>query len=300
MRACSYASPQKRAMLWKRYYLATYHIEKELLKRRADIEDEIEQLNYCLVLPCISEQVRDSIIARLEELKDSPLMAAYSTKIDRVEGEELLIRGRFSSKDDVSSEISFVGKYEKDNIYWRAIQVTVVRRADMNERVPYTEPSIGLLDSPIVFDKDSLAHFQNCPVPPPLRTKICSRAQNVTIKSPTKGCLVGVPQHIPQPRLREGGMKWINLKRRWTNVSDSYRELPLTYPRNFKSSFTDSAISSKSAQRSRRGPYQSYSDFTAISLKANTSKHSTSSFFCSFLSHSENVRNKNSLKGEIN
>lgn len=276
-------------------------VESALIKRRAEIEKEIEQKKLSLALPFLLDGVRESLNAEVEKLESSPVIAILSEKVGFIEGANQFIYWSSSSKaTSVGSETIFIVEFVKHKFYWRAIQITIKTHADFIKYEPYTEPSIALLDATVVFDKDSLSHFLNCPVPPPRTAKIRSRTQFGFQKLPTKGCLVGNPRHITEVKSLEGDSECTKLKKQWMSVSGLYRERHLIYPRNLKNSIADCTISSRNTQKSRRKHCQYYSEFRDISLKAIMRRHLANSFCCSFLSHLGNVRNKNSFSGEMN
>jgi len=275
--------------------------EEALRKQRAELEEKIKQLRRSLDLPFLPDEVRDSVITKIKELESSPVVTVLSRSVDVIDGEHRVICCCPSEAESVLSEVIFISEYVRDEIHWRVIQVSVKMRTDFNQPVPCTKPSIALSFSCIVFDKDSLSHFQNCRVPPPTTAEICNRTQGRFVKLLTKGCFVGITQYITEPRSYKGGLEWTESRKRRMNVSESYKELLLTYPRNLKSSFAGCTTSLKNTRKSRRERYQSYSDFIAISLRAITLKHLASSFFYLFSSHSGNVINKKILRtGEIN
>ena len=276
-------------------------VEEALHKRHGKLEEKIKQLRHSLDLPFLPDEKRDSIIAQIKELESSPVVTVLPRSVDVFDDEHRLICCCPSKAEGVWSEAIIIAEYVRDEIYWRAIQVSGKRGDDFNQPVPCSKPYIVPSFSYIVFEKDSLSHFQNCRVPPPTTAKICSRTQKRFVKLLTKGCFVGITKYITQPRSYEGGLEWTESRKRRMNVSKSYKEPLLTYPRNLKSSFAGCTTSSKNTRKSRREPYQSYSDFIAISLRATTLKRLASSFFYLFLSHSGNVRNKTILRtGEIN
>jgi len=280
-------------------WFAAEKVEETLRKRRAEVEEEIKQLKLSLELPFLREDVRDSITARISVLENSPLVEVLSGNYDDLlESKNPAIFLSYAP-ECVCHQTIFIAEYLKDNVHWRAVQVCIKSRTDFNQSFPCTKPSMAPSCPLIGFNKDSLSHFQNCRVPPPTTTRTCSRTQNRFAKLLTKGCFVGIPQHIILPRSYEGGLKWTESRKRWTNVSEPYKELLLIYPRNSKISFAGCTTSSKNTRKSQKEPYQSYSDFIATSLKAIMLKHSASSFSCLFLSHSKNGRNEDSLVGEI-
>ena len=290
---------EEKIRLWKLYASATAQVEKELLRKRAKVEEEIEQLKIFYDLPMPSDPIRDGLISKIEEIEDS-VIASLSVKIEHFQGEELFFRRRLSAKHPVSSELYFVGKLVRDKILWRMIYITIIGKTHEYYHIPYTESSVGLSDSPIDFDEDSLAHFQNCPVPPPPPTKTCDRTQNSILKLPAEGCAADMPQRNVQIETFEGGGECSESKRQLKNASKLYRGHLPTYQRNFESSSKDYTTSLKSIRKPQRGFCPYYSDFMPISSKATTPKYSTKSFFYWFLSQLGKIRNKESLTGEAN
>lgn len=278
---------------------AAQRVEETLRKRHAEVEEEIEQLRFSFELPCLREDAKDQITARIQMLESSPIREVVLVNdLDDLSENQETFAFLSQAPAEVSHQIVFVADYVKDDINWRAVQVRLRNIIDLQKL--FCTESFRPLCPTIGFNKHACSHFQNCRVPPPTMSRICSRTQNKLAKSLTKGCFVGIPQHIIILKPRGGGLEWSELRKRWTNASEPYKELPLTYLRNSTSSFASCTVSSRRTQESQKKRCQSYLGFTGAFLKVTTLKQSARSFSCLYFSQSENVRNKDFLCGEIN
>jgi len=241
-------------------------------------------MRLSLELP-LAYDFQDSIKTRIEVLESIPIEIILSKKAEFIDGEFRLHAA------DIWSEMIFIARYVDDAICWRSIHI-IDRWLEITPFFPFARTHNADFSCFVAFNKDSLSHFQNWPVPPPLLVGMSSSIQFRFMKLLTKGCFAGITQHISIPRSRGGGTKWIELKKRLTNALASYGKRLRTYLRELKSSFANCMTSLESTLNSQRVPAQSYSDSIDVYLMAITLKHSINCFICLFLLQREKIRNR--------
>jgi hypothetical protein len=263
---------------------AVANAEASLQNRYAELQEEMKQMRLSLELP-LAYDFQDSIKTRIEVLENTPIEIVLSKKAEFIDGEFCLHAA------DIWSEMFFIARHVDDDICWRSIHI-IDRWFEITPFFPFIRTHNAVLSCLFAFNKDSLSHFQNWPVPPPLLDRLSSSTQFRFMKLLTKGCFAGITQHISTLRSLGGGTKWIELKKRLTNVLASYGKLLRTYLEELKSSFVNCMTSLESTLNFQRVPSQSYSDSIDVYLMAITLKHLINCFICLFLLQREKIRNR--------
>lgn len=272
-------------------WTAVERVEETLRKRQALIEKKRRELKHRLLdQHSLSDRERLSIIVEILDLDRSRVEVVTARITDL---------GFAVYPETISSDWFFVAEYTDYGILWRAIQTHTAQYWDEDSNLaPATREEAKQSDFLMGIDKDSLSHFQNCPVPPFLSTTSWNHTQNRFTKMLTNGCFVSITPRNSDLTASLGGIIWKESKKRCINAVEHYIKFPAKHLMGLSSSFTDFVTSSESTQRLQRKPYQLYSKSTDTSLKAGTLKRSNNSFFCSFLSSFEE-RSDCFIYGEI-
>jgi len=193
----------------------------------------------------------------------------------------------------------FIAQYDEGETQWRAIYVWITGTIHINQRildVKNQQTSICLGG----IDKDSLSHFQNCPLPPIVLANLCNYTQNNFVNLLAKGCFVSFTQYTSAHELLQGGFVWKELRRLLKDALGLCKKPLPTYLIDLSGYSVNCPISLKSILRTQNKPCQFCSAFRDASWNATTPRHSNSSFSCLFLSNSVDVRNEHLPYGGVN
>jgi len=292
-----------RAKTWR----VVFEVESALRKEHDELEKEKERLMSNLFRPSILKKARESIVARfasleLLEIEETVWTQFIATSVFHDVGHiPLESKGNLekqtwlygSSYEVETGDWVFTAKYTNNGICWRALHVSIVLLPST-----YQNPFVQLpktakpMDPFLGFNKASLSYFQSCRVPPKNRVNTEDCTRNVCIKPLTNGCFVSGTLHVSEQEQNVGGITWKKLKNQSANAWNAYEEFILIQPGDLLSSLTDSLNFSRNIQNLQRKPRQLYSKSANVFWRASMTKHSSSSFFYSFLSSLYAERNE--------
>ncbi len=240
-------------------------IEEMLHERQSKIKREVEQVKVNLENDNLTEEIRRNLQDKLQILEASPVSehiwlssTTLLEGVDWIKDEENEVSTEtnltancfiFSTSYDdcLRSSVAtlvqpyqewlFVGEYTNDNkIEWRAEPFEIssnFKSIDISSHVlPRRQKPND--QCPRGIDKDSVSHFQNCPIPP----GITSTAQIITHIQPNdmltkNGCLASITPTVTNEQ-QTGGIEWTDTKTESNNASISYRKLQVSCQRKSK------------------------------------------------------------------
>lgn len=284
-------SEAREALAKQRSWLVVNKTEKKLRSEATELQEKIDQLKRLLDQPFISPFVRDSVNARVRELESELRRKSSYVWTTSLKSTYAYVHSE-PTKNTFLRGI-FIAHYVEGSTHWRAIQVRITRAShveneDIITRLPQT------LDSIIGINKDSLSHFQNCPLPPLTPVNPINRTQERHINLLTKGCFVRSSPYIRESNPSGGNVVWKTPRRSLTSALGPCEEPPPQNPVGSLNCSTSYFNFSKNIQTMCQKPCQSYSDFTEVFLRETMQRHSisyiSSSFLSGFLEKSEDFQ----------
>jgi len=273
-----------------------FEAEEKLNKRNIELKRKIETLKYSLNFPSLSDDIRESILAKIKEMEGSILVEVHLAKAESIEGSyypEWLLKEK-----DTWLEVAFLAECTEGQIYWRAIQFG--RKLWYVPERPFfcLKANIRSEIRKVGFDKDSLFHFQNCPIPPSELGKIVRCVHSQIMNLLTKGRFVSINRQTTQQLGKDIG--WIESTIGRMNVSRLCEILLQRYLEKLGDSFKNFTNSLKETPTSWKRLCQSYSEFKQVFLMVNTLKQMNSLAFYSLLLRFAEKRNRPQIFGDVN
>jgi len=272
--------------------------EERLYKRNVELNKKIEKLKYSSLFTNLSDDARERIIAEIRELENCVLVETHVTKVESIGYSSFPKR----VLKDAWIEAAFITERLGPNIYYRAIHFGRKVWDELNRPFICLTPNIGLELPDAGFNKDSLCHFQNCPVPPPKNGELPNCAQDNFKNLLTKGRFVCINKLTTQQF--EEGVKWIKLTIGRMNGPGPCAMLLQRYPEKLGNCFKNYTNSSEGTPKSWKKLYQSYSGFKPFFLAVHILRHMNNfAFYSLSLSFAEKRNSMHAcmrMYGDIN